>query len=67
MSEESRYMNNNRLLLTVKEAAQQLAISERTLWQLTKDRQIRSVRIRRAVRYDPTDLLAWIERSKTSA
>jgi excisionase family DNA binding protein len=54
-----------RLLLTPKEAASALAISERTLWELTKRSVIPCVRIGRAVRYDLVDLQSWIERQKT--
>ena len=48
------------MLLTARQAARILSISERTLWSLTKDRQIPAVRIGRAVRYDPGDLRRWI-------
>jgi excisionase family DNA binding protein len=58
-----------RLLLKPKEAAAALGISERTLWQLTKDGGIPSVLIgggkdRQVVRYDPRDLQAWIDSKK---
>lgn len=52
-------------LLKPKEAAALLAISPRLLWSLTRQGAVRSVRIGRAVRYDQTDLLNWIERQKT--
>ena len=52
------------LLLTVAEAAKALAISPRTLWTLTKRGDIQSVKIGRAVRYDPRDLHAWIDARK---
>jgi len=52
------------LLVTAREAARLLSISERSLWQLSKDGAIPAVRIGRAVRYDPRDLQACIERSK---
>ena len=52
-------------MLKPKEAAARLAISPRLLWSLTRQGALRSVRIGRAVRYDLTDLLAWIERQKT--
>lgn len=47
-------------LLTPKEAAASLAISERTLWQLTSEGRIAAIRFGRAVRYDPADLRAFI-------
>ena len=52
-------------LLTVREAADVLRISERTLWTLTKQGLIRSVRVGRGVRYDQSDLAEWIEAQKT--
>lgn len=55
------------LLWTSREAAKALAVSERTLWSLTQRGDIRCVRIGRAVRYDPTDLRAWIEACKAEA
>jgi excisionase family DNA binding protein len=55
------------LLIIPREAAKALAISERTLWQLTKDGVIPCVRIGRSVRYDLRDLQAWIDRHKRPA
>jgi excisionase family DNA binding protein len=54
------------MLLTARQAARVLSISERTLWSLTKDGQIPAVRIGRAVRYDPEDLRRWINLAKDS-
>jgi excisionase family DNA binding protein len=54
------------LLLTAREAARSLAISERKLWELTKRKLIPCVRIGRAVRYSPLDLQAWIEAQKSN-
>jgi excisionase family DNA binding protein len=48
------------LLLTPRDAAKALAISERTLWTLTNDGKIPHKRIGRAVRYSVADLQAWI-------
>ena len=53
------------MLLTVRQAAEALQISERKLWSMTASGEITRVRIGRSVRYDPTDLRAWIERQKT--
>jgi len=53
---------SRRLLLTAREAAGALAISERMLWTLTDSGAIRSVRIGRAVRYALTDLHDYIAR-----
>jgi excisionase family DNA binding protein len=52
-------------LLTVREAADLLRISERTLFTLTKNHEIPSVRVGRGVRYDERDLARWIEAQKT--
>lgn len=55
------------LLLTVRQAAKMLSISERTLWGLTKSGDIPAVRFGgRNVRYDPADLRAWIDSTKKS-
>lgn len=51
------------LLLTARQAAKILSISERTLWGLTKTGDIPAVRFGgRNVRYSPDDLRAWIQR-----
>lgn len=52
-------------LLRPQEAAKKLAISERTLWKLTKDKELPVVRIGRNVRYDPADLQAFIDQKRT--
>ena len=50
-----------RLLLNPRESAQALAISERTLWQLTKDGAIESIKVgTRSVRYPVAGLERWI-------
>jgi excisionase family DNA binding protein len=55
------------LLLTCRQAAKILSISERTLFSLTKSREIPAVRFGgRNVRYDPADLRAWIDSAKKS-
>ncbi|MDA0285133.1 MAG: helix-turn-helix domain-containing protein [Planctomycetota bacterium] len=53
-------------LLTVREAANVLRISERTLWSLTNSGDLPSVRVGRSVRYDQSDLAAWIASRKTA-
>ena len=54
-----------RLLLTPRDAAAALAISERTLWSFTAPRgPIPCVRIGRAVRYPVTSLAAFAEARK---
>jgi excisionase family DNA binding protein len=57
----------DKLLLTAPDAAAALSISERTLWQLTKDGTIPAVRLGRSVRYDVAALRAWLERQQQPA
>lgn len=52
------------LLLTVRETAKALAVCEKTIANLTNRGDLRPVRIGRAVRYDPAELRAFIERRK---
>lgn len=47
-------------LVTSKRAAELLAISERTLWQLTNDGHLAAIRFGRTVRYDVGDLRAFV-------
>ena len=55
------------ILLTARQSAKALSISERTLFSLTKAGEIPAVRVsKRGVRYDPADLRAWIKRAKNS-
>jgi excisionase family DNA binding protein len=53
-----------RLLLTPREAAEVLRISERKLWGMTASGEIPSLRIGRSVRYDINDLRDWIDERK---
>jgi excisionase family DNA binding protein len=53
-------------LMTVREAADVLRISERTLWSLTNAGELPSVRVGRSVRYDPIDVATWIASRKTA-
>lgn len=48
------------LLLTPRQTARQLGISERTLWSLSQNGTIPVVRIGRCVRYSRAALVAWI-------
>ena len=61
----SATLDGVRLLIKPKEAALALAISERSLWQLTKDGSLPCVRIGRTVRYDLRDLETWVDGHKT--
>ena len=56
-----------KLLLTASDAARALAVSDRKLWSLKASGEIPCVRVGRAVRYDPRDLVAWIDRRKEKA
>lgn len=58
---EANRLQDTRLLIDAKAAAEQLAIGSRTLWSLTKCNAIPSRRIGRAVRYCPAELRAWID------
>jgi excisionase family DNA binding protein len=49
-------------LLTALEAARFLAVSPRKLWQLTKDRQVKALKLGRSVRYDVRDLQEFVDR-----
>ena len=53
-------------LLTAREAADVLKISERTLWTLTKVKDIPAVKVGHSVRYDQADLAKWIAGRKTA-
>lgn len=52
-------------LLTAKQSATYLAISERKLWSISKSGDIPTVRLGRCVRYDKADLDEFIQRAKT--
>jgi excisionase family DNA binding protein len=51
-----------KLLVSPREAARMLSISERTLYSLTKAGEIPALKLVRAVRYRVADLEAWVER-----
>jgi predicted DNA-binding transcriptional regulator AlpA len=53
------------MLLTVRQTAAALSVSERTLWAISAPRgPIPVVRIGRSVRYDPGDLREYVEDQK---
>ena len=66
MNAEVQTIQIEPLLLTPREAAKALSVCERTLFGLTKEGELPTVRIGRAVRYDLADLRAWIEKAKKS-
>ena len=52
---------SGQLLLTSRQAAQALQISERTLWSMKASGEIPHVLLGRSVRYPVADLQRWIE------
>lgn len=69
MSKSSSLLNNSaaiqhQRLIKVRQAAQYLGISERKLWQLTKDRRVPAIKFDRVVRYDIADLDDFIAQAK---
>ncbi len=54
------------ILVDSREAARLLAISPRTLWQLTKLGTVPSIRIGRSVRYRVADLDNWAKKQTES-
>ena len=52
------------LLLSARDAAAAMSISERLLWTKTNSAEIPCVRIGKRVLYSPADLAAWIEQQK---
>ena len=57
-------ISSGQLLLTPKQAAKSLAISERTLWSLTASHEISSIRVGRCVRYSIEDLDRFMARGR---
>jgi excisionase family DNA binding protein len=53
------------ILVDAREASRLLAISPRTLWQLTKQQLVPTVRIGRSVRYRVADLDDWARKQTT--
>ena len=51
-------------LLTYREAAALLGVTDRTVWTLVHRGNLPAVRFGHSVRIDPADLRAFIERSK---
>lgn len=57
----------SRMLLTSREAAEALGLTERTLFNLRTRGQISIVKIGHAVRYDPEELRLFVQRMKSPA
>ena len=53
-----------KLLLTPRQAAAALQLSERTLWELSRRGEIKRLKINSSVRYDLKDLEEFIEAKK---
>ena len=56
-----------RLLVSSREAARMLAVSERTLFTLRKTGAIPAIQVGRAVRFSVADLEEWIRKSAARA
>ena len=63
LSDNTEVIQHQRLI-KVRQAAQYLGISERKLWQLTKDRRMPAIKFDRVVRYDIADLDEFIAKAK---
>jgi len=54
-------------LLNTAEAAASLGISKRSLQERVQDRELAFVKIGRSIRFDPSDLAAFIDRNRVKA
>jgi excisionase family DNA binding protein len=54
------------VLLTYRDAAKILKVTDRTVWGLVKARKLKAVRFDRTVRIDPRDLEAFIQARKAA-
>lgn len=54
-------------LLSSREAAKMLNISDRTLWKLRNSGEIPAIKIIRSVRFDQNDLQKYIDRNREAA
>ena len=52
-------------LMSAKQAAESLGISQRKLWSLTNARAIASIKIGRAIRYSVDDLQSFVQSART--
>jgi len=55
------------LLLSSREAAKSLSISERTLFALAERGELRKIHVGRAVRYSVDDLKSWIAKKSSQS
>lgn len=54
-------------LLTIKEVAERLAVSEPTIYRLINRGELPTVKIGRALRFDEADIEAYIRKAKGEA
>lgn len=57
-------MSEARKMLTLKQVAEQLLVSERTVWALVKRGELAVIRIGRQIRVRPADLDAYLEQAR---
>ena len=55
------------LLVTSRQAAAMLSVSERTLWSITASGRLPRIQLRRAVRYSVDDLRSYISAARIQA
>lgn len=60
-------MNENKELLTAKQTAEFLGLSEITIYKMTYKRQIPFVKLGRTKRFDKAELNKWINKNTTKA
>jgi len=59
--------DQQRLLVTEREAAEMLSISPRSLWSLAASNQIPRCKVGRSVRYSIEDLREFVDRQRSHA
>jgi len=52
-------------LLTYRQVAELLGVTDRTVWELVRKGELKKVQVGRSVRVDPVDLRQFIEDSKS--
>ena len=60
----SNNMQNNMVLMSIKELAQMLCVKEAGIRQWIQLRQIPFLKIGRLIRFDPKEIQVWIESKK---
>jgi len=59
--------SNNERLMTTREVMERLNISRTTLWRMTKNREIESIRIGRQQRFERASVEAFIRKGTVPA